>query len=385
LGEVFGWLAWAPLAYQIGLVSLAPGPVVSGQWAGPSAEGLMAVWYLALGAALLWPQGVRPLKSLPAGVKALATLVSAPGGDQASAWRRPLPFLGLALPLALPLVLTGALLWARVLSAPDGNLHVYFFDVGQGDSTLVVTPGGRQVLVDGGPGSESATRALAGPLSPWDRSLDLVVLTHLDADHAQGLLEVLERKDVGAVLVGAEDPASPLLPQWRAAQSRRETPTVPVSAGYRVALEEKVYGVYLEVLNPPAQPFQGTGSDRNNNGVVLRLVYGDTSFLLAADIEAAAEGHLAHFNPRGVASQVLKVAHHGSQTSTTDPFLRVVGPSLAVISVGESNRYGHPHPQVVARLQSQVGEGRLVRTDRQGTVEVISDGRTLWVRARGRR
>jgi competence protein ComEC len=141
----------------------------------------------------------------------------------------------------------------------------------------------------------------------------------------------------------------------------------------------------LEVLNPPAQPFQGTGSDRNNNGVVLRLVYGDTSFLLAADIEAAAEGQLAHFNPQGLSSQVLKVAHHGSQTSTTDPFLRVVGPSLAVISVGESNRYGHPHPQVVARLQSQVGEGRLVRTDRQGTVEVISDGRTLWVRARGRR
>ncbi|HLF04948.1 MAG TPA: ComEC/Rec2 family competence protein [Dehalococcoidia bacterium] len=381
LGEVFGWLAWAPLAYQIGLVSVAPGPVFSGKWAGPSAEGLMAVWYLALGAALLWPQGVRLLRSLPAGVQALATLALPSGGGPAQSRRWPLAFLG----LALPLTVVGALLWARVLNAPDGNLHVYFFDVGQGDSTLVVTPGGRQVLVDGGPASESATRALSGPLSPWDRSLDLVVLTHLDADHAQGLLEVLERQDVGVVLVGGEDPDSSLFPQWRAVLSRRETPTVPVSAGYRVTLEEGLYGVYLEVLNPPAQPFQGTGSDRNNNGVVLRLVYGDTSFLLAADIEAAAEGRLARFNPQGLASQVLKVAHHGSQTSTTDPFLRAVDPALAVISVGESNRYGHPHPQVVSRLQSQVGEARLVRTDRQGTIEVISDGRSLWFKTGGRR
>jgi competence protein ComEC len=139
-------------------------------------------------------------------------------------------------------------------------------------------------------------------------------------------------------------------------------------------------GVSLEVLNPPAQPWRGTGSDRNNNGVVLRLVYRDTSFLFAADIEAAAEGRLARIDPQGLGSQVLKVAHHGSQTSTTDPFLRAVAPVLAVISVGEANRYGHPHPQVVSRLEAQLGQESVVRTGQQGAVEVVSDGRSLWLK-----
>jgi competence protein ComEC len=282
--------------------------------------------------------------------------------------------------LALPLALAGGLLWARVFSGPSGRLHVYFLDVGQGDSILVVTPQGRQVVVDGGPGAQSAVRALADPMPPWDRSLDLVVLTHLDSDHAQGLLEVLERHQVGAVLAGVEDETSPLLPQWRAAVARSQAPYIQVAEGHRIVLEE---GVSLEVLNPPPQPWRGTGSDRNNNGVVLRLVYGETSFLLAADIEAAGEGRLARLAPQGLSSQVLKVAHHGSQTSTTDLFLRAVSPALAVISAGESNRYGHPHAPVVSRLQSQLGQDRVVRTDRQGTVEVVSDGRNLWLKTAG--
>jgi competence protein ComEC len=375
LGEVSGWVAWFPLAYQTGMVALAPGPVVAAPWSGPASGVLTALWYGALAALLLRP-------SVPGGLGALAGrarsfIAGAVPEAGAGPRRRPAALLAVGLPLAV----VGALLWARVLSGPDGRLHVYFFDVGQGDSILVVSPAGRQVLVDGGPGTQSAVRALAGPLAPWDRSLDLVVLTHPDADHAQGLLEVLERMDVGAVLQGVEDPASPVSPPWQSALGRRGIPALAVTEGHTVDLGE---GLTLEVLNPPGQAFQGTGADRNNNGVVLRLVYGDASLMLMGDIEAPGEERLLR-RPQELAADVLKVAHHGSRTSTTPEFLRAVNPSLAVVSVGASNRYGHPHPQVVERLQAQVGAGGLLRTDQQGTVEVISDGQGIWYRTqRGR-
>ena len=127
-------------------------------------------------------------------------------------------------------------LLAQVFSGPDGKLHVYFFDVGQGDSALTVTPSGRQVLVDGGPETDSATRSLPGPLSAGDRSLDMVVLTHMDADHSRGLLEVLERYRVGSVLVGLEQPNSVLYPQWWATLERRGPTEIAVEAGYEIFL-----------------------------------------------------------------------------------------------------------------------------------------------------
>jgi competence protein ComEC len=280
-----------------------------------------------------------------------------------------------ALGLILVLGTAAALLWGQLLSGPDGRLHVYFLEVGQGDSTLIVTPGGRQVLIDGGPAIESATTALADPLPFWDRSLDLVALTHLDADHSRGLLAVLDRYHVSAVLVGVEDRKSSLYPQWRAALDRSETPVIPLARGYRVTLEE---GVTLEVLHPSNAPFAGTSADANNNGLVLRLVHGEVSFLLTGDIEAVAERQLAAGSGE-LRSQVLKVGHHGSDTSTTPEFLRRVDPTLAVISAGADNNYGHPSPRVVARLVESLGEEWVYQTALQGTVEVISDGVGLQV------
>jgi competence protein ComEC len=239
---------------------------------------------------------------------------------------------------------------------------------------LIVTPNGRQVLIDGGPEVESAARALAGPLSLWDRGLDLVALTHLDADHSRGLLEVLDRYRVGAVLVGVEDPTSPLYPQWQAALERQQLEAVQVSAGYQIALDK---GVMLGVLHPAS--FRDLASDRNNNSLVFRLVYGEVSLLLTGDIEAEAERYLAQTSS-GLASSVLKVAHHGSRTSTTAEFLQWASPTLAVISAGADNRFGHPHPDVVARLEQAVGEDRIYQTAERGNIHFISDGRGLWVK-----
>ena len=187
---------------------------------------------------------------------------------------------------------------------PDGKLHVYFFDVGQGDSALIVTPQGKQVLVDGGPEAESAVRALSGPMSAGDRSLDMMVLTHLDADHSRGLLEVLDRYRVASVVVGLENPDSSLYAEWQAGLERAAPIKIPVQAGHRIILEPDLS---LEVLNPPARPIGGSIADQNNNGVVLRIVYNRVSFLLAADIEAMAENYLAR-RTGSVDSTVLKVA-----------------------------------------------------------------------------
>jgi competence protein ComEC len=137
-------------------------------------------------------------------------------------------------------------------------------------------------------------------------------------------------------------------------------------------------GVNLEVLNPPLTPFRGSSADGNNNGVVLRLVYGDVSFLLAADIQSEAENYLVD-NAAVLASRVLKVPHHGSRTSTGEEFLRRVSPTQVVISFRAGNQFGHPHPEVLERLKQAVGTAGVYQTAQQGTVEFISDGRQLWV------
>ena len=369
LGQLFGWIAWLPLSYLVGLVSQAPGPMVSGSWvAGP----LLWAWYVMLMSLLLIPGGRGRARRLldrlrwPGWRPAVAILATVRPTTAATT------FLGLAVLLAAGAVF----LWWQVLSGPDGKLHVYFFDVGQGDSALIVTPGGRQVLVDGGPEAGSAIGALAQALPAGDRGLDLVVLTHLDADHSRGLLEVLAKYRLGAVLTGPDGQTSPMYPRWQAALQREKLDVVPVWQPYRIDLEP---GISLEVVNPPPEPIGGTWEEENNNSLVLRLVYGRVSFLLAADIEAEAEDYLVGHAPP-LASVVLKVPHHGSKTSTTQGFLDHVDPTVAVISSGETNRYGHPHQEVVARLEEAVGVEGLYRTARDGSIEFISDGRNLWVK-----
>ncbi len=363
-GQILGWLAWVPLSYLTEVVSHFPKYTVSGAWVGP---GLVWVWYITLGALLLLARGSSHL------VAPQSWLSRWLGG-------RPPP--GAAVPSAggptFTVLSVGAsvIVWLGVFNGPDGKLHVYFFDVGQGDSALIVTPTGKQVLVDGGPEAESATSALSGPMAAGDRSLDVLVLTHLDQDHSRGLLNVLDRYQVGAVLAGLENPESGLYPEWRRSLERAGLTPVLLRAGYRITLEP---GVDLEVLNPPLRPVGGSVADQNNNSVVLRLSHGRLSFMLAADVEAKAENHLLG-SSQALRSTVLKVAHHGSRTSTTEPFLRQVDPSVAVVSVGRDNRYGHPDPQVVERLGQSPLLQSVYRTDRDGDVEFISDGSRLWVK-----
>jgi len=139
-------------------------------------------------------------------------------------------------------------------------------------------------------------------------------------------------------------------------------------------------GIKIEVLNPPASLWKETSHDVDNNGVLLRLTWGKVSFLFTADIREEAEFELIG-QRTNVKSTVLKVAHHGSGTSTTSQFLAAVNPEVAVISVGADNTFGHPSPEVVERLVNRLGEANIYRTDEDGTIEFITDGERLWVKA----
>ena len=362
LASIFGVLAWAPLSWLMEVAALIPPALLSAQWlTGPWAVG----WYAALGL-LVWLVSSRRIRRAIAAVR------------RHRRWRPS----GVASALAVfgPVTAIAVVLLAGQLAAtaPDGRLHVYALDVGQGDAILVVTPNGRQMLVDGGPDSEMTLAAL-GPLLPaTDRSLDVVAATHLDSDHIGGLLGVLHRYRSDVVLQGVVSEGSALHPQWQAALEHRNHQAITLQPGHRVALGDTVS---LDVLSvPPHAMAAGVRPTVNNASLVLRLTHGQVSFLLTGDIEADAERHLVAAYGDALRSNVLKVGHHGSLTSTSPAFLRAVDPQSAVISAGRDNRFGHPHSDVVDRLQSAVGQGHLFSTARDGTVEYITDGDTLWVK-----
>ena len=368
LGQISGWIAWLPISYLLALTSHMPSITVPVSWAGAP---LIWVWYAALGALLLLPRGLTWLK-----LASFRRVSPEPvDGNWSRRGREAAPPVGLLL-MSVALAAGALVLWSQLLSRPDGNLRVYFLDVGQGDSTLIVTPGGKQVLVDGGPGAETATAALGRKLPLGDRSLDLVVLTHLDDDHSRGLSQVFERYSVGALMVGYGVTGSPEFAEWQPVLDRLDVPRIQVQSGIQVELEP---GVVIEVLNPQPGPVPWQARDRNNNSIVLRLVYDRAVFLLTADIEAEAEALLAR-DSAALDSVVLKVSHHGSATSTIQPFLDRVSPLIAVVSAGQDNRFGHPDQDVTGRLNASVGTDRVYRTDHHGTVEIITDGARLWVR-----
>jgi competence protein ComEC len=254
-----------------------------------------------------------------------------------------------------------AVAWIALCGLPDGKLHVWFLDVGQGDAILIETPEGHQILIDGGP-SPSALAAELGAVMPfWDRSLDLVVMTHPDSDHAAGLIPVFERYTVAAALDGVADGDSSAA-AWidATAMVRRQTAmrgALIVAGGARLA-----------VLHP-AFP-QGVSEISNDDSVVLRLEYGATSVLLTGDAQEAAEEELLA-SGLPLRADVLKVAHHGSNGSTSARFLSDVQPRMAVISVGPENRFGHPAPELLERLQGI----DILRTDQRGRIELVSDGK----------
>ena len=374
LGLLLGWLAVAPLRYLIAVVSALPAWTVEADWAGRE---FLIGYYGCLGLALLaaQPQRTRRFRQIMSGgVARLRVLVRGlfSRGQTGTGGLLQLPSPFVSLVAAVVLAVAAALLWARATGGPDGLLHVHFLDVGQGDSVLVVTPSGRTMLIDGGPDGDVVSQELSETLPGGVRSLDLVVMTHLDLDHSGGLLEVLDRYSVGAALSGPVPAGSEMAAEWEQRLEKHRISPVEVKAGHTIGLGD---GVMLRVLNPdPDRPF----GDANNDSVAARLAYGEVAFLLTADLEQEGERRLLD-SGEALVSSALKVGHHGSTTSSTAEFLEAVDPSVVVISAGEGNPYGHPSAKVVERLSNLVGTANVYRTDIQGSIEVVSDGVSVWV------
>ena len=277
-----------------------------------------------------------------------------------------------ALAWALVILPLAAYAWWDAFDDDGRRLTLSILDVGQGDAILIETPAGRRVLVDGGPSGVGLARALGGELPPSARRIDLVVLSHGQDDHVTGLITALERYEVGCVLAGPSPGASAAYGAWREALAERSACVRLAVAGDWIDLGG---GARLEVLAPPSPPLRGGADDLNDNSVVLRLVYGDVSFLLTGDVAAAGEEALLA-GGADLRATVLKVAHHGSDGSTTPAFLAAVRPRVAVISAGADNPYGHPSPSLELALRlAGVPE---LRTVANGRVRLRTDGRDLW-------
>ncbi len=205
-------------------------------------------------------------------------------------------------------------------------------------------------------------------------SVNLVILTHPDQDHLAGLIEVLKRYRVEKVLDPNLDSNTLLYKEWQRLVAEKKLEKITARAGQQIALA----GATLTVLHPPETPLKDTDEDTDNNGAVLCLKTGNVSFMLTADIRREAELHLIT-RRAALKSTVLKVAHHGSDTSTSQEFLSAVDPQIAVLSVGADNKFGHPSDEVVDRMDNKLGQGNVYRTDHHGTIQFTTDGERLWV------
>ena len=359
-GAAFGWLAWGATAYIVQVVHLAAKLPVASLETGRIAPALVLGYY-GVGAAWFIAYRSGVLANITSRVESKE--ISRPEFSASTKW--------LAVPLALAAVLT----WTAALSNEDGRLSVVFANVGNGDSVLIVSPTGRQVLVDGGPQAQDAARLLGSALPFWDRSLDAVVLTHGHADHISGLLEVLRRYDVGHIAEREAGHTTPAYLSWRHAVDNEDAAVTQVHVGQVIDLGD---GATIEVLHPPETLMAGTDSDLNNASIVLRVVYGDVSFLLTGDIFDEAERYILS-SGADVRSTVLKVPHHGSRTSSSPEFVEQVGPSVAVISVGADNRFGHPHAETLDVLARYAPEARVMTTRDHGSIRFVTDGTTLSV------
>ena len=254
-------------------------------------------------------------------------------------------------------------------------LEVTFFDVGQGDAIFIETPQGHQILVDGGP-SSAILQKLAKEMPFYDRTIDLIILTHPEKDHLSGLLDVLKSYKVQNILWTGVIRETPEFKEWENLIKKENANIRIAKAGKKIIFPAKKESAYFEVLYP-FEDLEGIFlNDSNDTSIVCRLVFGKKSFLLTGDITKKVEQELLTKEDFLLDSDILKISHHASKTSTSEKFVEAVSPLLAAIQVGKNN-YGHPTPEILAVLQ-KFGIETLI-TKEVGDIKIISDGEKLLI------
>ena len=257
---------------------------------------------------------------------------------------------------------------------PSGYLRVIFLDVGQGDSVVIETPLGQRLVIDGGPDT-SVLHQLGSRLTHFDRRIDALILTHPDLDHLNGLVELIRRYDVGAVILTGVVHESAAYDAFFVILKQRRIPVFIPQADLRIPLGAQTELTFLW----PTKNLVGQKPDiSNNSSIVTYLTHNQRAFLLTGDAYVEVELEVLTAHPE-LKVDILQLGHHGSKTSSGQTFLRRLLPKLALISAGHDNKYGHPAPEVTARLQN-LGIPWLL-TAESGTVEITSDGSALWVKS----
>jgi len=249
-------------------------------------------------------------------------------------------------------------------------LEVNFFDVEQGDAIFIETPQSQQVLIDGGPSSVILEK-LGKEMPFWDREIDLVILTHPEADHLLGLFDVLKKYKVDNILWTGIIRDTPEYNEWQKLIKEEGSRIYIADSGEKVLMSN---GISMNVLYPFEKVEGKESEDSNDTSIISRLNFNKTSFLFTGDISKTGEKEILD-KKMDVDSDVLKVSHHGSKNSSSEEFLQEVSPEVAVISVGKNNSYGHPASETLENL-NKYGI-KVLRTDERGNIKIISDGELL--------
>lgn len=268
------------------------------------------------------------------------------------------------------LTLANVLAWLAVLKLDKmAPLEVDFFDVGQGDSIFIQTKAGHQVLIDGGPSSVILEK-LGKEMPFWDRTIDLVILSHPEKDHMLGLIEVLKRYRVENILWTGVKRDTPEYKEWALGIRDEGANVVVASAGQKIEIGEAEF----LILYPLEDCFGKFLEDSNDTSMLVKLIFEKNVFLFTGDISQDAENKITDALI-DIDSDVLKISHHGSKYSSAEEFIKKASPEIAVIESGKDNQYGHPAQEVLERL-AKYGI-KILRTDQNGDIKIFSDGEIL--------
>ena len=258
------------------------------------------------------------------------------------------------------------------------NLKIHFIDVGQGDSTFIITPNNKTILIDGGGNTSSEYDVGESVLLPYilDRGytkIDYIFVSHFDQDHIGGILTILEELKVGQIFISKQIENSENYQNFLNIIKEKEINVKILKQGDKLEIEKNLY---FDILWPNEEQIQE--NILNNNSLVFKLQYKDFSMLYTGDMEKIAEEKILTLygkNVEKLKSTVLKIAHHGSKTSTTDKFLKVVNPKIGLIGVGKNNLFDHPASEVINRL-NKLGT-KIFRTDKNGEIIIHTNGKKI--------
>src|SRR3989344_3467211 len=259
------------------------------------------------------------------------------------------------------------------------QLEITLADVGQGDAILIKTPKNQTMLIDGGPNNKVLEK-LGEYLPPLAKRIDIVLLTHPHADHVVGLIEILRRYEIGAVILSGADLKTEVYSEFLKTVKEKNIPVIIAEAGEAIRFDQNLEFDILSpakseslVFNKKSEGFGSAGNDVNDTSIVGKLIFKDFSIMLTGDATFKIENQLLAYG-ENLKSDILKAGHHGSKYSSSLQFLKLISPKAAIIEVGAKNRYGHPSPAALSRLK--MINASIFRTDLNGDIEIISNGFT---------